>query len=285
MGILLAVTAMFSWGLGDFLIEKSARKFGDWIALFYITAFGAIVLFPFVYADIGAAFTSHASILWIASMIMLLAALFDFEALRIGKISVVEPIFAFEVPVAGFFAAVLIGERLAPMQIFFIAILVVGIFLVSTRSFSHFKNLHLERGTGYAIIAMVGMGLSSFLFGLGARETSPLMINWASDLFIAVISIFYLSLSGKLSEITQDFRTNKRLILNVGFFDNLAWIAFSYAMLYIPIAIAVGVSEGYIAFAGGLGLLFNKEKLKTHQWVGFCLSAAAIIALAAVTDR
>jgi len=109
MGILFAVTALLAWGLGDFLIEKSARKFGNWIALFYISAFGAIVLFPFVYADIGSAFASHAAILWITSFIILISALFNFEALRVGKISVVEPIFAFEVPVAGFFAAVVIG--------------------------------------------------------------------------------------------------------------------------------------------------------------------------------
>ena len=47
MGILLAITALIAWGLGDFLIERSARKFGDWVALFYMTSFGAIVLSPF----------------------------------------------------------------------------------------------------------------------------------------------------------------------------------------------------------------------------------------------
>ncbi|MGC9968687.1 MAG: DMT family transporter [Minisyncoccia bacterium] len=285
MGILLAITALFSWGLGDFLIEKSTRKFGDWIALFYITAFGAVILFPFVYRDIIPAFTANSFILWITSLVIFLAALFNLHALRVGKISVVEPIFAFEVPVAGFLAAFLLNERLSFAQIFFIAALVIGIILVSTRSFSHFKNIRTEKGVGYAVVGTIGLGISGFLYGLGSRETSPLMINWVSNAFMAVITFFYLTATGKLAGIAGDFKENKRLILNVSFFDNLAWITFSYATLYIPIAIAMGVSEGYIAFAGGLGLLFNKEKLKVHQWVGFCLAAVAVVVLAVITDK
>ncbi|MBU3978359.1 EamA family transporter [Patescibacteria group bacterium] len=53
MGILFAFIALFSWGIGDFLIQKSTRKFGDWLALFYICAFSTVVLLPFVYKDLG----------------------------------------------------------------------------------------------------------------------------------------------------------------------------------------------------------------------------------------
>jgi len=285
MGILLAVTALFSWGLGDFLIEKSTRKFGDWIALFYITAFGAVILFPFVFSAIIPAFAANWPILLLTSFVMLLAALFNLQALRVGKISVVEPIFAFEVPVAGFLAASLLNEQLSSVQIIFIAILVAGIVLVSTRSFSRLKNLRTEKGVGYAIIGTIGLGVSGFLYGLGSRETSPLMINWVSNVFMAAAALLYLAAAGKLSGIAGNFKENKRLILNVSFFDNLAWITFSYATLYIPVAIAMGVSEGYIAFAGGLGLLFNKEKLRVHQWVGFCLAAVAVVVLAVITDK
>ncbi len=44
VGIGLAFVAMLCWGFGDFLIQRSARKLGDWETLFVITFFGVIVL-------------------------------------------------------------------------------------------------------------------------------------------------------------------------------------------------------------------------------------------------
>ena len=285
MGILLALAALFSWGLGDFLIQKSARKFGDWIALFYITAFGSIILFPFVYKDIGSSLGNHGALLLFASFIVLSAGLLDFEALRIGKISVIEPIYALEIPVAAFLAAFLIHERLSMPQLIFIGGIMIGIFLISTTSFSSLKNIQAEKGAWQAFFATIGMGAINFLFGVGARETSPLMINWFTSVFIAVVAFGYLAFHSRLNELVEYFKNNKVLILNVSFFDNLAWITFSYATLFIPIAIATGVSEGYIAFAGALGLLFNKEKLRKHQWAGFFVVVVAVILLALITDK
>jgi drug/metabolite transporter (DMT)-like permease len=285
MGILLALTALISWGLGDFLIQRSARKFGDWVALFYITAFGAIILFPFALKDLAPAFASHSILLWLAAIVTLLFALLDFEALRIGKISVIEPVYAFEIPIAALLAAYFAHEQLTATQILLIFSVMLGIFLISTRSFSHFKRIHLEKGAWFAAFATIGMGIANFLFGVGSRATSPLMINWFVDVFVAVACIVYLLSAGRAREIIADFKNNRRLILTVSFFDNLAWVAFSSAMLFIPIAVATGISEGYIAFAGGLGLIFNREKLKKHQWAGFLLAAVAVIALAIVTDK
>ncbi|MCX6716650.1 MAG: hypothetical protein NTV72_01875 [Candidatus Taylorbacteria bacterium] len=52
MGIALALITVFAWGIGDFLIQKSSRKFGDWIALFFIALISVVVLTPFVWKDI-----------------------------------------------------------------------------------------------------------------------------------------------------------------------------------------------------------------------------------------
>jgi len=285
MGILLAITALLSWGLGDFLIQLSVRKLGDWVALFYITSFGSIVLLPFVLKDLAPAFASHGILLWLAAIVTLFFALLDFESLRVGKISVIEPIYAFEIPVAAILAAYFAHERLSAAQGVLIFCIMVGIFLISTRSFRRLKRIDLEKGVWFAAFATIGMGTANFLFGIGSRAAGPLVINWFADIFLTVVCLGYLLLSGGIKEVVVDFKKNRRLILMVSFFDNLAWIAFSYAMLFIPIAVATGISEGYIAFAGGLGLIFNREKLLKHQWVGFFLAVCAVIALAIVTDK
>lgn len=286
MGILFAFVALVSWGIGDFLIQRSARAFGDWIALFYIVFGCTVVLFPFVYGDLMALNWQGASLLLLilASVVLLFSALFDFEALRIGKISVVEPIYAFEVFITAAVGTFVVKEYLNVTQTFLVAALVVGIVLVSIKSFGHLKKAYLERGVWYAGFATLGMGIVNVLFGLGARDTSPLLINWFTSAFLTVICFIVIYFRGDMKKIWIDFKRSPGLITTVTVFDNLAWIAYSFSALYIPIAIAISISEAYIALAAILGIIINKEKLVRHQRFGLALTVFAAILLAYFTE-
>lgn len=286
MGLLFAFTAIISWGLGDFLIQKNARKFGDWIALFFVTIIGAILLLPFVWSDIPSLFTHTNNLLFLlgTSVVLLIAGLLDFEALRRGKISVIEPIYAFEVPVTVGLSIFVLHEQLTTMQTMMVILLMIGIFLISTKTFGHFKNLHAERGVFLAIGATIGMGIINFLFGIGAREISPLAINWFTSAFLAIICLLYIIGTNNVRALTADWRGNKKLVSVTGVFDNLAWVAYAYAAIYMPIAIATSLTESYIALAAMLGLIYNKEKLRTHQYVGLIVCVVAAIILAFITE-
>src|SRR3989338_5162070 len=99
LGIFLAFVAMLCWGFGDFLIQKSTRKFGDWNTLFIISGIGAIVLFPFISKDLPSLMEDNRSLLLLgaSSLVLLFASILDFEALKEGKIAVVEPIWSLEI--------------------------------------------------------------------------------------------------------------------------------------------------------------------------------------------
>lgn len=286
MGIVLAFTALVSWGVGDFLIQKSARKFGDWVALFYITAFSVVVLLPFVWHEIIPIVSNvkHLAFLIVTSIIILGAALLDFEALRVGKIAVVEPIYALEVPVTAGIATFIIRESLTLWQTVLVACLMLGIFLVATKTFRHLKNIRLERGVWLASGATIMMGVTNALFGVGGRATSPLMVNWFTDVFMTIVIIVYLFLHARCGEIIRDWKKNKKLIISVAVADNAAWITYTYSMVYIPIAIATSISESYIALASILGITLNGERLHSHQKVGLVICVIAAITLAAITN-
>jgi len=286
MGILFAFIALICWGIGDFLIQKSSREFGKWVALFFIGAIASIALFPFVYQNIGAVIADRPIllILIVASFVLLLTALLDFQALSDGKISVIEPIMALEIAVTAAFSFLVIGERLTGVQIALIIALVAGIILVATRSFHHLKNIKAEKGVWLALAGAVCMGTTNFLFGIGARETNPLIVNWFTSLFLTLACLVYLVANKQFKNIFADWHKDKKLLIGVGLIDNAAWIAYSYSTLYIPIAVAISISESYVALAALLGLLFNKEKLRKHQYVGLALAIICAVALAAVTS-
>lgn len=280
MGLVFVGLAIAGWGVGDFLIQRSTRRIGDWEALFYITAFATVVLLPFIYQALSKLSPSEWLVLSITSIIILVAALFDFEALRVGKISIIEPVYAMEVPITIALTTFLIGEVLTAEQLGLIALLLVGIFLVSNKSFGTIRVRSIERGVIAALVATIGMGASNFLFGFASRETSPLMINWFTSAFMAVASIVYLLWAGEGMKTLNNFYKNKWLILSVSFCDNLAWVAYSTSMLTLPIGFATGLSESYIAVGALLGVAINKERLSAHQVFGLVVAICSAIALA-----
>ena len=280
MGILFVLIAVAAWGLGDFLIQKSARKLGDWEALFVITAFAMVVLFPFIYGTLSTLSTSDWLILSGTSFVIFVAALLDFDALRVGKIAVIEPILALEVPVTVALATFILGEKMTPLQIGLIISLLVGIYLVSNKRLSGIHARTLERGVLVAIIATLGMGLANFLYGFGARETTPLMINWFTSTFMAIATLAFLVYTKQTWKLWHNFKKNKGLILAVSVSDNIAWVAYSASALYLPIGIATGLTESYIVLAALLGLTFGGERLIRHQKFGLVVAVVSAITLA-----
>lgn len=286
IGIGLAFVAMLCWGFGDFLIQKSTRKVGDIEALFFVTAFGALVLLPFVYKNIGTLITSSWTILFILGVLcvtLLIAALFDFEALRVGKLAIVEPIWSFEVPIAALLAFFILGERVTWIQIMLIVALLVGLALVSLRKEFYLKHFWLERGTLLAFLGAVFMGAANFFMGWGARVTDPIMANFITDVFIAVATGALLLKRGNIREAVRDMRLNGNVLLRMSISDKTAWVAFAFAMTIAPIGVVVALSESYIIVAVILGLLVNRERIQAHQKVGLFLALASALTLASIT--
>jgi drug/metabolite transporter (DMT)-like permease len=288
IGVLFAIGAMLGWGFGDFLIEKSVRKMGNSVSLFFITAIGSILLLPFVWNDVTMLLSSQlgSKEFWVligAGMFALIASLFDFEALRVGKISVVEPVYAIEIVLTVLVTGVVLDEWLTPTQTILVLAVIASILLVSVKSFSHLKKFRIERGVMFALVAALLMAGEIFFTGFGARLTSPLTVNWMSNTIIALVMVLYLARTKQLRSIIPKFRANTSLVARVSLIDNLAWISFAYSAIYIPIGLAVAISEAYIALAALLGLVINKEKLRPHQFAGVGITIVAVIALSYVS--
>lgn len=283
VGIGLAFVAMLCWGIGDFLIQRSVRKIGKAETLFVISAFGALVLTPFVYRDLGAFVLGDLHTLLVASgaaVILLLAAVLDFEALRVGKLSVVEPIWSLEIPVAGLLAFFVLSERLTMLQTGLIFVLIVGLVLVSIRG-KITKAAFFEKGAFIALVAAIVMGSANFFIGWGARLLDPLMINFVVNIFMAVVTFGYIVFSGGVKQLVRDVAAQRRLLFSMSVTDNTAWVAFAAAMVYAPLTIAVALSQSYIIIAVLLGLFVNRERISARQKIGLVGALIAAIVLAA----
>lgn len=280
MGVIYATLAIFGWGLGDFLIQRSARKLGDWEALFFVVLFATLALLPFTYTRLSLLTQSDTLVLLLTSVVILVASLLDFDALRVGKMAIVEPIYAMEVPITIALSTLLVGEFLSGQQFIFIGGILVGVYLVSNKKLSILRLRSLERGVLTAVFATIGMGAANFLYGFGSREIDPLMINWFTSAFMTVATLAYLVYTKQTHLLLSNLRKNTKLLFAVGASDAVAWVGFSASTLYLPIGIATGLTESYIALAAILGLTFNRERLVAHQKLGLAIAVLAAVALA-----
>ncbi|MDE1825316.1 MAG: DMT family transporter [Candidatus Micrarchaeota archaeon] len=282
LGALFAFAAIFLWGGGDFLIQKTTRAIGDWETLFFIVIFGALILTPFVYPSL-IGYLRHPltlAALLVLSIFMFVCAILDFEALKKGKIAAIEPFLSLEIPVVAILSLFIINEALNSLELLVIIVLFIGLGLVSFRSEHFWKLRSLERGVMLAIVAAIIMGTASFLVGYTSRLTSPLIVNWFFNIMLTVYTLAYLLYKGKAHKMLKDAAKIPKLLLSTLVFDNLAWISYAFATILIPITIALTISESYIIVAVVLGLVVNKEKFGSHQKLGLLIAIPSAIALA-----
>jgi transporter family protein len=281
IGVLLALAALVSWGVADFLIQRSARLVGSAKTMFLIGITLVIGLLPFVYQDIFRLSAEELTLLVLTGVALTVASLFDFEALKAGKMAVAEPIIGLETPITVVFAVLFIGEHLSTLQTLIIVGIVAGTVLIATERFVHLKYHRriFEKGVLLSIIAAAGLASANVLVGESSQQLTPyLAIWWVGIAHALVCTIFLLS----RREFVQTFRDVKKhpwTLLGQAIIDDIAWITFAGATVFIPISIATAISSGYIALAVLLGIFITKERVRMHQKLGIVLVTAGIIAL------
>ncbi len=280
LSILAAFGAMLSWGIGDFLIQRSVKKIGVVECLAAIGIIGGIGLLPFIWNDLNTIFLpENSSLLGLLGLLAFLAAILDFYALKIGKLSVIEFVLEIELPITVFLGILFFREVLAFEQWLIIGVAFIGILLISLESFNVKKHPFLEKGVLIAGASAILMGVINFLTASAARNISPLLAIWAPWTIIAIISILYLINQKKFPALWKNIQKNKGLVFWTGVMDTLAWLFFAVAVTGAALSITIAITESYVAVALYLGLFFNKEKIKKHQIAGAVLALGASILL------
>jgi len=282
IGVLAAFGAMLCWGIGDFYIQKTTRKIGNVEALFFIGLIGSIILLPFVFNELPSIFSSYNIILALVFLgfTTLVVSIMNFQALKEGKLAIVEPILEFELPVTMVFSIILLQEHVTSIQLVLSAVLFSGILLLSFSKFNLKAKHLLEKGVLLAIVTAIGMGFLNYLTGSVVRSTSPLLAIWSAWTVFAIFCFAYILYKKGFTKMIKDAAKSRKIILAESVFDTAAWALYAIAMVTIPVSMATAISESYPAIAVLLGILVNREIVKTHQVIGMTIALIASIVLA-----
>jgi len=280
-GVTFALIALFGWALGDFFIQKSTRAMGWYKALFLIGIAGFVGLAPFALQQLP---TKEMLLpLGILSLIVFGYAWALFEALRVGKISVVESVVAIELPFTVSLSIFIGGERLTSLQGILFLVVCAGIVLAATKQFDHFKRgKHwFEKGVLLAFFGSFLSALTNFYIGSFSHTMSPLVVIWVTHSLLALLCGIYITAKGEWREFKRDVRENKFTSLGTAVFDNAAWVGYAFATSMIPTSLVVTMSESYIALAAFLGWIFGHERMRWHQVAGALIAFVGVFFLSA----
>lgn len=280
LSIIFAFCAMLCWAFGDFLIQRSTRKVGNIEIMAIIGIVGTFGLLPFVWSDFNLLLSLPNLILvLVLGLVTFVMSVVDFQALKEGKLSVVEVILEIELPITVVLSVMFFRESMLLYQFGIILIMLLGLVLIATKSFSHWKT-KIERGAILALLAAVLMGLTNFLTAKSSRSVSPLMAVWVPWVIFTIISIAIIIKRGDIKKFGTNILQFKWLFLFTGIIDTVSWVFYAYATHSYNLAIVTAITECYPAVAMFLGLWLNKENIRWYQYVGAILALAGSIVLA-----
>jgi len=243
------------------------------VTLIFLSA-GAISLFlvPFVETPSGITW------LWLLASTILHTGykLFLIKAYGAGDMGQVYPIARGTAPLlVSFVMMFAFGEHLTALAMVGIAILTVGIWLMSVRGGS---GLQLDRGAvSYALVTSVFIAAYTITDGLGARASGA-PHSYAVWLFLLdALTMLGILLATRgwagLGELKPYWRSG----LAGGVFALAAYWIILWAMTVAPIAMVAALRESSVLFAAAISYFVLREKLTQWRAIAAVIIVAGIV--------
>ncbi len=277
VGILFALISLVGWGVGDFLIQKSTRSIGVWQTSVYLSLFGTLLLAPFAWMFAPPISRSLAGLFVIGALVMTIGVWINFTSLKKGKLSVIQPVLGLELVFVALIGFFFLSEQLSTQQYVAVAVITLATILVSyTHSGERFS---LENGVLWGLCGAVFIAFMDVIKGGLSQLTHPLFALFVLNALWCFLSLLVVLFRGEFSSLRAGVWAHPRLVFWQSALDNVAWIAFGFAVLYIPITVALAISENFILLSVILGIVLNKERLRWWQVIGVALSMVGLAAL------
>lgn len=279
LGIFLAVTAMLSWGVADFLAKKAIDKIGykTSIVINQLVAFIPAVVFAVLFFKIPSLTVELAAITVVAGITGVIGYIFMYRGFQRGNLSVVAPITASWAVITALLAVFLFQETLSPIQIVGIIAVFFGIFFTSTNLTelrASFKQRKVA-GVSDAVIAMIAWGISYALLKPITSAVGPIMA--LLFLKLAAVAVLFSWTGATKTKISLPSKTVFFFIGAAGLLDFLAYLSFNFSLTTQYVSIVSSIVATALAVTIALAYVFLKEHLVRNQKIGIIAILAGII--------
>ena len=268
MGMIYGLIAALSWGVSDFLAQRSTQRLGALRPSFYVQVMGSIALTVtlLITGDFGR-LLAHSD-LWpfilLTSVFSASGVLAFYQAFRIGPLSIVSPVAATYGAVTAalsFFT----GSSLVAVQWAGIVLILAGVVVSSIPPAQTAERVRQPRsGMAWAVLASCIWGVNFWVLGEWiVPEVGPLAPVWAFRTFGAVI------ITGVALAFRQSLWVPVRAmpsLVPIGILETIAITSLSIGTAVADVAIVTVISSLFSVITIGLAYVLLRERVAMHQF-------------------
>jgi drug/metabolite transporter (DMT)-like permease len=274
MTVALSLITAFAWTAFNFWIVPISRSVDPYVASLVIMVANGLLTIPLALALDGIpthedlrplGFAVLAGVFEVAGFILF------FRALETGDLAVVAPIIGLEGGIAAL-AVILFGEEVGILIAVGLAISLAGGCLAAAAG-----RRRTAAGALPAAGSAVCLGLMFALYA-AAADLGPVSAVACGRLSaLALLGVIVLRRGLRLPG-----RAVCARLVGLGAIDAAAFVTYAYAAARGPVSVAAVVAGQFSTLSAVAGIIFLRERLKLHQYIGIGLAGAGTTLLALV---
>ncbi len=283
ISISYGVVSMVGWGFGDFMAKRIVGPLGYYRLLLYIQLVGLVPLFL-----LAALFTPPVpsslrtiSLILATGVCTVLSYSFFYKGLTLGKASIISPVVSTSAIVAMVLSFAILGERLNLMQIGCIAMVLVGILVISMKPDSFGRP---EKGIVYAVACVLSAGLNSILIKLVSTDIGGFGTLFFNRILVTLLLVILLPFFRDSFSVGIPGENSLKTIIVIGLAEFMAGLSFVVGVSVGIISIIAPVSSASPAVTVVLAQVFLKERLVRVQKIAVVLAILGIVLLSILSS-
>lgn len=279
--VLMIILSAFIHALWNFFAKQSKDKL---IFLWLAKIFQAIIYLPLIIVILRQNAISLYG--WYAIIgsgaIHTLYWFFLAKAYSDEDLSLVYPISRSAPALVLVFAVIFLREKVSLLGFFGIITVLIGVYIVSTNSFSFIKAANLShqfknKGVAFSFLTLFTVTAYSLIDKIGSNYVNPIVYVYLFDSIAFVGLSPIILLNRQMGKIKIEWESNHIKILLTGIMVIFSYSLAIFVMKRSPVSYVVSIRESGIVFGVLLGSLILKEKY------GRIRLAASIIILAGIS--
>jgi len=280
MSVIAGLGGMFGWGVSDFFANLSSEKIGHFKTFFWSQLAGillTLLLIPFFGLNTNLSL-SFVVLLFVTSIFYAVGYLFFYKAFEIGNVSIVSATINLNVIIAMIIAFVFVGQRLSPLQLFAVFLVLVGVTLVSV-NLKDLKNRQLKLlvGVKETILASLFFGvfwnLSEYISEKIGWLPTTLYIKIGAILFLLAFSLFV----KKKLELSKVSSKTKLIVGLVGILEAAAVASVNWGLSVGDLILVSPISSALSIVTITMAVIFLKEKITKTRTLGIIVTIVGIV--------